>query len=152
MTISIPSQDEPLIISQNDPRDFAKPVKAITLPQDVPSTSNRRLIELENQVQRLLEAHLAPTQPTHVKKTLPHVRSIVVPTTLSIAWKTPEQAFVEYASSRIDEAGGTFQGCNHFPNKPAATKKSETEPQQQEKSRTPTFEDDSRDLLLPTQF
>ncbi|GJZ96621.1 hypothetical protein Tco_0668955 [Tanacetum coccineum] len=35
---------------------------------------------------------------------------------------------------------------------PAATKKSETEPQQQEKSRTPTFEDDSRDLLLPTQF
>ncbi|GJR70278.1 hypothetical protein Tco_0016343, partial [Tanacetum coccineum] len=24
----------------NDPRDFAKPVKAIALPQDVPSTSN----------------------------------------------------------------------------------------------------------------
>nr|GEV01441.1 MAK10-like protein [Tanacetum cinerariifolium] len=50
--------------SWNDPRDFSKPVKAITLPQDVPSTSNRRLIELENQVQRLMEAHLAPTQPT----------------------------------------------------------------------------------------
>ncbi|GJT96100.1 MAK10-like protein [Tanacetum coccineum] len=47
--------------SWNDPRDFAKPVKAIALPQDVPSTSNRRLIELENQVQRLMEAHLAPT-------------------------------------------------------------------------------------------
>ncbi|GJV68449.1 hypothetical protein Tco_1483958 [Tanacetum coccineum] len=46
--------------SWNDPRDFAKPVKAISLPQDVPSTSNRRLIELENQVQRLMEAHLAP--------------------------------------------------------------------------------------------
>ncbi|GKA54299.1 MAK10-like protein [Tanacetum coccineum] len=50
--------------SWNDPRDFAKPVKEIALPQDVPSTSDRRLIELENQVQRLMEAHLAATQPT----------------------------------------------------------------------------------------
>ncbi|GJW61010.1 hypothetical protein Tco_0110345 [Tanacetum coccineum] len=72
--------------SWNDPRDFAKPVKAIALPQDVPSTSNRRLIELDNQVQRLMEAHLAPTQPTQVDKSLPHVKSAVVPTTLSIAW------------------------------------------------------------------
>ncbi|GJT28927.1 hypothetical protein Tco_0909202 [Tanacetum coccineum] len=45
--------------SWNDPRDFAKPVKTITLPQDVPSTSGRRLIDLKNQVQRLIEAHLA---------------------------------------------------------------------------------------------
>nr|GEW60986.1 ion transport domain-containing protein [Tanacetum cinerariifolium] len=36
--------------SWNNPRDFSKPIKAISLPQDVPSTSNRRLIELENQV------------------------------------------------------------------------------------------------------
>ncbi|GJZ81733.1 MAK10-like protein, partial [Tanacetum coccineum] len=50
--------------SWNDPRDFVRPVKAITLPQDVPSTSDRRLIELKNQVQRLMEAHLALTQPT----------------------------------------------------------------------------------------
>ncbi|GJR72966.1 hypothetical protein Tco_0085331 [Tanacetum coccineum] len=50
--------------SWNDLRDFAKPVKAIALPHDVPSTSDRRLIELKNQVQRLMEAHLAPTQPT----------------------------------------------------------------------------------------
>ncbi|GJR81646.1 MAK10-like protein [Tanacetum coccineum] len=49
--------------SWNDPRDFAKPVKAISLPQDVPSTSDRRLIEHDNQVQRLMEAHLAPKQP-----------------------------------------------------------------------------------------
>ncbi|GJU47295.1 hypothetical protein Tco_1204561 [Tanacetum coccineum] len=54
--------------SWNDPRDFAKPVKIIALSQDVPSTSDRRLIELENQVQRLMEAHLAPTQPTQVNK------------------------------------------------------------------------------------
>ncbi|GKC42920.1 MAK10-like protein [Tanacetum coccineum] len=54
--------------SWNDPRDFAKPIKAITLPQDVLSTSDRRLIELENQVQRLMEAHLAPTQPTQMNR------------------------------------------------------------------------------------
>ncbi|GKG30134.1 hypothetical protein Tco_0420032, partial [Tanacetum coccineum] len=34
--------------SWNDPRNFAKSVKAIVLPQDVPSTSDRRLIELKN--------------------------------------------------------------------------------------------------------
>ncbi|GKD33770.1 hypothetical protein Tco_1249279 [Tanacetum coccineum] len=34
--------------SWNDPRDFAKPVKAISLPQDVLSTSDHRLTELEN--------------------------------------------------------------------------------------------------------
>ncbi|GKA65588.1 hypothetical protein Tco_0765295 [Tanacetum coccineum] len=35
--------------SWNDPRDFAKLVKAISFPQDVLNTSDRRLIELENQ-------------------------------------------------------------------------------------------------------
>ncbi|GJV40715.1 hypothetical protein Tco_1419155 [Tanacetum coccineum] len=54
--------------SWNDLRDFAKLVKAIALPQDVPSTSDCHLIKLENQVQRLMEAHLAPTQPTQVNK------------------------------------------------------------------------------------
>ncbi|GJY34396.1 hypothetical protein Tco_0418865 [Tanacetum coccineum] len=38
----------------------------ISLHQDVPSTSGHRLIELENQLQRLMEAHLAPMQPTQV--------------------------------------------------------------------------------------
>ncbi|GJV18483.1 MAK10-like protein [Tanacetum coccineum] len=52
----------------NDPRDFSKTVKAISLLQDVPSTSDRRLIELENQVQRLMEAHIALLQPTQVNK------------------------------------------------------------------------------------
>nr|GEU97769.1 zinc finger, CCHC-type [Tanacetum cinerariifolium] len=54
--------------SWNDPRDFAKLVKEISLPQDVPSTSDRHLIELENQVLRLMEAHLSLTQPTQVNK------------------------------------------------------------------------------------
>ncbi|GJW19662.1 hypothetical protein Tco_0027098 [Tanacetum coccineum] len=54
--------------SWNDPRDFAKPVKAISWPQNVPITSDRRLIELENQVQRLMEAHLAPKSSVQVNK------------------------------------------------------------------------------------
>nr|GEU89776.1 histidine kinase-like ATPase, C-terminal domain-containing protein [Tanacetum cinerariifolium] len=52
--------------SCNDPRDFAKTVKVISLPHDVLSTSDRRLIELENQVQCLMESHFAPTQPTQI--------------------------------------------------------------------------------------
>ncbi|GKA37361.1 MAK10-like protein [Tanacetum coccineum] len=54
--------------SWNDPRDFAKPVKAISLPHNEPNASDRRLIELENQVQRLMEAHLAPKPPVQVNK------------------------------------------------------------------------------------
>ncbi|GJZ94715.1 MAK10-like protein [Tanacetum coccineum] len=43
-------------------------VKAIALPQDVPSISDCSLIKLKNQVQRLMEAHLALTQPSQVNK------------------------------------------------------------------------------------
>ncbi|GKA09687.1 hypothetical protein Tco_0689120 [Tanacetum coccineum] len=54
--------------SCNDPRDFAKPIKAISLPHDVPNTSDCHLIELENQVQRLMEAYLAPKPSIQVNK------------------------------------------------------------------------------------
>ncbi|GJV77060.1 hypothetical protein Tco_1508644 [Tanacetum coccineum] len=92
--------------SWNDPRDFAKPVKAIALPQDVPSTSDRRLIELENKVQRLMEAHLAPTQPTQVNKITTSCEICSGPHDTLYCMKDPKQAFVEYAFSRTDEAGG----------------------------------------------
>ncbi|GJS66526.1 MAK10-like protein [Tanacetum coccineum] len=92
--------------SWNDPRDFAKPVKAIALPQDVPSTSDRRLIELENQVQRLMEAHLALTQPTQVNKITTSCEICSAPHDTQYCMEDPEQAFVEYAFSRTDEAGG----------------------------------------------
>ncbi|GJR62782.1 MAK10-like protein [Tanacetum coccineum] len=94
--------------SWNDPRDFAKPVKAIALPQDVPSTSDRRLIELENQVQRLMEAHLALTQPTQVNKVTTSCEICSGPHDTQYCMEDPEQAFVEYASSRTDEAGGKW--------------------------------------------
>ncbi|GJT49612.1 MAK10-like protein [Tanacetum coccineum] len=91
--------------SWNDPRDFAKPVKATSLPQDVPSTSDRHLIELENQVQRLMEAHLALTQPTQMNKITSSCEICSGPHDTQYCMENPEQAFVEYASSRTDEAG-----------------------------------------------
>ncbi|GJU39686.1 hypothetical protein Tco_1192643 [Tanacetum coccineum] len=84
--------------------DFAKPVKAIALPQDVLSTFDRHLIELENQVQRLIEAHLALTRPTQVNKvtTLCEIYSCLYDT--QYCMENHEKVFVEYASSCIDEA------------------------------------------------
>nr|GEX11071.1 MAK10-like protein [Tanacetum cinerariifolium] len=54
--------------SWNEPRDFAKLVKAISLPQDVLSTSEHHLIELENHVRRLMEARLAPNSSIEINK------------------------------------------------------------------------------------
>ncbi|GJY19035.1 hypothetical protein Tco_0390526 [Tanacetum coccineum] len=92
--------------SWNDPRDFAKPVKVISLPQDVLSTSDCRLIELENQVQRLMEAHIAQMQPTQVNKITSSCEICSGPHDTQYCMENPEQAFVEYASSSTDEAGG----------------------------------------------
>ncbi|GJV46488.1 MAK10-like protein [Tanacetum coccineum] len=94
--------------SWNDPRDFTKPVKAIALPQDVPSTSDRRLIELENQVQRLMVAHLALTQPIQVNKITTPCKIYSGPHDTQYCMEDPEQAFVKYASLRTDEAGGKW--------------------------------------------
>ncbi|GKC96944.1 MAK10-like protein [Tanacetum coccineum] len=92
--------------SLNDPRDFAKPVKAIALPQDVPSTSDCRLIKLENQVQRLIEAHLAPTQPTQVNKITTSCEICSGPHYTQYYMDDYEQPCVDYASSRANEMGG----------------------------------------------
>ncbi|GKC76375.1 hypothetical protein Tco_1127149 [Tanacetum coccineum] len=95
--------------SWNDPRDFAKPVKAIALPQDVPSTSNRRLIELKNQVQCLMEAYLAPTKPTQVNKITTPCEICSGPHDTHYCMEGPEHAFVDYASSRTNKVGGNLR-------------------------------------------
>ncbi|GJU46634.1 MAK10-like protein [Tanacetum coccineum] len=87
--------------SWNDLKDLAKLLKAITLPQDVSSTSDRHLIELENQVQRLMEAHLALTQPTQVNKITTSCEICSGPHDTQYCMEDPEQAFVEYASSPL---------------------------------------------------
>ncbi|GJR30128.1 DNA-directed DNA polymerase [Tanacetum coccineum] len=86
--------------------DFAKPVKAISLPQDIPITSDRRLIELKNQVQHLMEAHLAPKSSIQVNKITSSCEISSGSHDTQYCMENPEQAFVDYASSRIDEAGG----------------------------------------------
>ncbi|GJX37872.1 MAK10-like protein [Tanacetum coccineum] len=86
--------------------NFVKPVKVISLPQDVPITSDRRLIELENQVQRLMEAHLAPTQRTQVNKITTSCEICSGPHDTQYCMEDPEQAFVKYSSSHTDKAGG----------------------------------------------
>ncbi|GJR98894.1 hypothetical protein Tco_0271068 [Tanacetum coccineum] len=94
--------------SWNDLRDFVKLVKTISLPQDVPSTSDRRLIELENQVQCLMEAHLAPKQPIQVNKITSSCEICSGPHDTHYCMKNSEQAFIDYTSSCTDEAGGKW--------------------------------------------
>ncbi|GKE00146.1 hypothetical protein Tco_1388129 [Tanacetum coccineum] len=94
--------------SWNNLRDFAKLVKAITLPQDVLSTSDSRLIKVKNQVQCLMEAHLALTQPTQVNKVITSCEICSGPYDTQYCMEDPKQAFVEYASLRTDEAGGKW--------------------------------------------
>ncbi|GJR78913.1 hypothetical protein Tco_0149698 [Tanacetum coccineum] len=96
MTMSIP------------PQDFAKPVKAIFLPQDVPNTSDRHLIELENQVQCFMEAHLAPRSSVQVNKITSSCEICSGPHDTQYCIENPEQDFVDYASSRTDKAGGKW--------------------------------------------
>ncbi|GJY73115.1 MAK10-like protein [Tanacetum coccineum] len=145
--------------SWNDPRDFAKPVKAITLPQDVPSTSDRRLIELENQVQCLLEAYLTPTQPAQVNKITTSCEICSGPHNTQYCMEVPEQAFIEYASSRTDEAGGLFEPSNSINaikanfNKATISQTSLRQPEietklPQPEEPEPTLKDEFQDLHL----
>ncbi|GJU11625.1 hypothetical protein Tco_1134021 [Tanacetum coccineum] len=94
--------------SWNDLRDFAKPVKAISLPQDDVSTSDRCFIELNNQVQHLMEAHLAPKPPVQVNKitSLCEICSGLHDT--QYCMENPELAFIDCASLCTDEAEGKW--------------------------------------------
>ncbi|GJY40245.1 MAK10-like protein [Tanacetum coccineum] len=76
-----------------------------TTSQHVPSTSDQHLIELKNQVQRLMKAHLALHQPTQVNKVTTSCEICSDPHDTQYCMEDPEQAFVECTSSRTDEAG-----------------------------------------------
>nr|GEY33262.1 MAK10-like protein [Tanacetum cinerariifolium] len=108
-TIELPEGKNvvPLRLVQTDAHstDF---VKAISLSQDVPSTSDCRLIELKNQVQRLMEAHLAPKQPIQVNKISSSCEICNGPHDTEYCMENLKQPFVNYASSRTDEAEGKW--------------------------------------------
>ncbi|GKD28326.1 zinc finger, CCHC-type containing protein [Tanacetum coccineum] len=92
--------------------DHVNPTTRRTINQsadDVPSTSDRRLIELENQVQHLMEAHLAPKQPIQVNKITSLCEICSGPHDSQYCMENLKQAFVDYASSRTDEAGADFK-------------------------------------------
>nr|GEX38404.1 MAK10-like protein [Tanacetum cinerariifolium] len=95
-TIELPEGNNVVPLRSDTIWDFAKPIKAISLPQDVPSTSDCRLIELENQVQRLMEAHIAPRQPNQVNKITSSCEICSGPHDTQYCMENPEQAFVEY--------------------------------------------------------
>ncbi|GKB35582.1 hypothetical protein Tco_0880524 [Tanacetum coccineum] len=79
--------------------------RKISIPSKCPlSTSDRRLTELKNQVQRLMEAHLAPMQPTQVNKIITSCEICSGQYDTQNCMEVPEQSFVEYASSRTNEA------------------------------------------------
>nr|GEV64111.1 hypothetical protein [Tanacetum cinerariifolium] len=101
--------------SWNDPRDFAKSIKAITFPQDVSSTSDHCLIELETQVQHLMEAHLSPMQLSQVNKVTTSCEISSGPYDTQYCMEDPEQAFVEYASSCTNERGSRLFTMNQGP-------------------------------------
>ncbi|GJY07487.1 hypothetical protein Tco_0374541 [Tanacetum coccineum] len=84
----------------------SKTCKAISLPQDVPSTSDCRRIELENRVQRLMEAHLAPNSSVQVNKLASVCKICSGLHDTQYCMENPEKAFVDYASSCTDKVNG----------------------------------------------
>ncbi|GJR76808.1 hypothetical protein Tco_0089173 [Tanacetum coccineum] len=101
--IFIQSMDSFQGLTSKSPSSWHRP-----LASNVLSTSDRHLIELENQVQRLMEAHIAPTQPTQVNKITTSCEICSSPHDTQYCMEDPEQAFSEYASSRTNEAGGKW--------------------------------------------
>ncbi|GKC23510.1 hypothetical protein Tco_1025660 [Tanacetum coccineum] len=78
----------------------------VPLQSETICTSDRYLIELENQVQRLMEAHLAPKQPVRVNKITSSCEICSDPHDTQYCMENPKQVFVDYASSRNNEVGG----------------------------------------------
>ncbi|GJV60504.1 hypothetical protein Tco_1466604 [Tanacetum coccineum] len=87
---------------------FSRRDQASNWLEHVLSTSDRRLIELENQVQRLMDAHLAPKQPIQVNKIHSSCEICNGPYATQYCMENPKQAFVDYASLRTDEVGGKW--------------------------------------------
>ncbi|GKA92266.1 hypothetical protein Tco_1371883 [Tanacetum coccineum] len=91
--------------------DHVNPVTRRTIDQstgDVPTTSDRCLIELENQVQRLMEAHLALKRPIQVNTITSSCEIRSGPHDTQYCMENTEQAFIDNASSRTDEARGKW--------------------------------------------
>ncbi|GJY84724.1 hypothetical protein Tco_0498750 [Tanacetum coccineum] len=81
-----------------------------------------------------MEAHLAPTQPTQVNKITTSCKICGGSHDTQYCMEDPEQAFVEYASSRTDEAGGLVS--NFMASQDAKLSKFEADFKQQQSEMT----------------
>ncbi|GKB15690.1 hypothetical protein Tco_0849613 [Tanacetum coccineum] len=88
-------------------KDFLKLVDSLDLSVEnrERTTSDRRLIELENQVQHFMEAHLAPKPSVQVKKISSSCEVYNGPHVTKYCMDNPKQPFVNYSSLHSDEAG-----------------------------------------------
>ncbi|PWA80617.1 hypothetical protein CTI12_AA195860 [Artemisia annua] len=102
--------------SWNDPRDLNKTVKAISLPSNNSSTSDRRIIELEDQVKFLMKSYEAPKPSSQVNKITSSCELCSGPHDTRDCMELPEQAFADYASSRTDGAGDKWYTFKPEPN------------------------------------
>nr|GEW32045.1 MAK10-like protein [Tanacetum cinerariifolium] len=100
LTIPIRSYDYDLV----KPKMILSKISILTTL--VLSTPDRRVIEFKNQVRHLMEAHIAPKQSVQVNKISSLCEICSGPHDTQYCMENPEQAFVDYASSRTDKAEG----------------------------------------------
>ncbi|GJS47729.1 MAK10-like protein [Tanacetum coccineum] len=112
---------------QKSPSSWHRP-----LAPNVPSTSECRLIELENQVQCLMEAHLAPKQSIQVNKITSSCEICSGSHDTQYCIENPQQAFVNYASLLTDEAEASGLVSNFMASQDARLSKFEADFTQQQ--------------------
>ncbi|GJT55551.1 MAK10-like protein [Tanacetum coccineum] len=95
-----------------------------------------RLIELENQVQRLMEAHLALTQPTQVNKITTSCEICSGPHDTQYCMEDPKQAFVEYAFLAVTDVAREGLVSNFMASQDARLTKFEADFKQQQSDMT----------------
>ncbi|GJQ90560.1 hypothetical protein Tco_0001699 [Tanacetum coccineum] len=130
--------------------DYSKPShegyrNTIELPIGINvSTSNRCLIELEHQVQRLMEAYIALMKPTQVNKITSSCEICSGCHDTQYDMENPEQAFVDHASSYTDGIG---EELNRNPSSPKCVhfvilyKEDKSKEEENVKSSTTEYED-----------
>ncbi|GJX27930.1 hypothetical protein Tco_0236009 [Tanacetum coccineum] len=97
----------------------------MSLPHDVMSTSDRRLIELKNQVQRMMEAQIAHKTSVQVNK-ITSSEIFSGPYDTKYCMEIPEQTFIDYESSRNNEVGGLKKEEEEKPETPKVEKNEES--------------------------
>ncbi|GKA49622.1 hypothetical protein Tco_0742695 [Tanacetum coccineum] len=104
-TSCMPSHDHLRVKLQSCPISSQVESKSCVFPPNAfQITFNHHIIELENQVQRLMEAHIAPKASVQVN----NIASSCEIHDTQTCMENPKQAFVDYASSRTDKARGKW--------------------------------------------